>query len=60
MLAVGGGLVDNHPGIKGIHILICEEMEGVNGRSGIRQRWSMFNRGSGDFVHFGREMQWAL
>ena len=28
-------MVDDHLSVKGVHILIREEMEGVNGRSGI-------------------------
>ena len=37
----GGGLVDNHLGLRGstFDILVCEEMEGVNGRLGIGQRF---------------------
>ena len=57
---MGGVLADNHLSVKGIHILIHEEMEGVNRRSGIGQMCSTFNRASGDFVRFGREMQCAL
>ena len=53
---MGGGLVDDHLGIKGIYILIHEEVEGVKGRSGIGQRCSTFDRGSGDLVCFGLEM----
>ena len=49
---VGGGLVDDHLGIEGIHILTCEGMEGVNRRLGIKQRYSTFNCSGGDFVYF--------
>ena len=57
---MGGVLVNNHLSVKGIHISICKEMEGVNGRFGIGQRCSTFNCSSGDFVHFGREMRCNL